>query len=129
MPYFMTQWYVFTPLTQTELLSIQATLQEIGKNHEMNGLILLATEGCNGTVAGPQEAVKFIKEYLITTFPISNFQDWESDVKPFKRFKVDIRQEIVALKKSDTPTPPPPPPGAGGGGGPPPFFRGGGGGG
>ena len=121
MPYFMTQWYVFTPLTQTELLSIQATLQEIGKNHEMNGLILLATEGCNGTVAGPQEAVKFIKEYLITTFPISNFQDWESDVKPFKRFKVDIRQEIVALKKSDTPTPSRSPPRRGGGADPSPF--------
>ena len=121
MPYFMTQWYLFTPLTQTELLSIQATLQEIGKNHEMNGLILLATEGCNGTVAGPQEAVKFIKEYLITTFPISNFQDWESDVKPFKRFKVDIRQEIVALKKSDTPTPSSSPSGRGRGADSSPF--------
>ncbi len=105
MPYFMTQWYVFTPLTQEQLLSIQHTLREIGTQHSMNGLILLAEEGCNGTVAGSEEAIATIKKYLEKQFSISNFQNWQSNVKPFKRFKVDIREEIVALKNGDTPTP------------------------
>ncbi len=99
MQYFMTQWYVFTPLTQEQLLHIQEKLREIGTQYTMNGLILLAEEGCNGTVAGSEEAITAVKEYLATQFTISNFQNWQSDVKPFKRFKVDIREEIVALKK------------------------------
>lgn len=96
----MTQWYVFTPLMQAEILDIQQKLRDIGKKNDMNGLILLAEEGCNGTVAGSQKAVAIMKAYVTQTFNVSNFQDWQSDVKPFKRFKVDIRDEIVALKKN-----------------------------
>ena len=98
MTYFMTQWYIFQDLTDQEILDIQKNLKNIGQAHEMNGLILLATEGCNGTVAGSPEAVETIRAYLTETFPKISFQDWTSEVKPFKRFKVDIRKEIVALK-------------------------------
>lgn len=101
MQYFMTQWYVFTPLSEARLLDVQKKLKEIGTNNDMNGLILLAQEGCNGTVAGSQEAIEIAKKYLVETFHVANFQDWKSSVKPFKRFKVDIRQEIVALKKPE----------------------------
>lgn len=100
MPYFMTQWYIFTPLTQADILRIQQELREIGKRYGMNGLILLAEEGCNGTVAGSREAIQTMKDYVIRTFGSLRFQDWQSDVQPFKRFKVDIREEIVALKKN-----------------------------
>jgi len=94
----MTQWYVFQALSQAEVVHVQKTLKQLGNMHHMNGLILIAEEGCNGTVAGSQDAIAHMKAYLQETFSISNFQDWESDVKPFKRFKVDIRKEIVALK-------------------------------
>lgn len=98
MTYFMTQWYVFHDLTDQEVLDIQKTLREIGAQHGMNGLILLANEGCNGTVAGSAEAIETIRAFLSQTFPAASYQDWTSDIKPFKRFKVDIRNEIVALK-------------------------------
>lgn len=103
MKYSMTQWYVFTPLTSEEILRIQAALRDIGARHQMNGLILLAEEGCNGTVAGSQEAIGKLENYLVETLGASKFQHWDSEVKPFKRFKVDIRKEIVALKKGSPP--------------------------
>lgn len=95
----MTQWYVFHPLSEEQKLDVQKTLKEMGKAHNMNGLILLAQEGCNGTVAGSREALEVIKKYLTEQFGEVFFQDWESDIKPFRRFKVDLRSEIVALKK------------------------------
>lgn len=67
----------------------------------MNGLILIAAEGCNGTVAGSQEAVDTIGTYLVKEFGEIFFQRWISDIKPFRRFKADIRREIVALKKPE----------------------------
>ncbi|OGY35820.1 MAG: hypothetical protein A3E36_03660 [Candidatus Andersenbacteria bacterium RIFCSPHIGHO2_12_FULL_45_11b] len=94
----MTQWYIFHDLTDQEVLDIQKNLREIGAQHDMNGLILLASEGCNGTVAGTAEAIETIRAYLTEQFAAISFQDWTSDVRPFKRFKVDIRKEIVALK-------------------------------
>jgi UPF0176 protein len=98
MTYFMTQWYIFQPLTDQEILDTQKDLLKIGASNHMNGLILLATEGCNGTVAGTPEAIETIRTYLQSKFSGITFQDWTSDVQPFKRFKVDIRNEIVALK-------------------------------
>ena len=99
MKYFMTQWYVFQDLSEDSLLRIRKDLLEIGKTHDMNGLILVAREGCNGTVAGSAEAIETITAYLEQQFGKLPFQHWESEVKPFRRFKVDVRNEIVALKK------------------------------
>ncbi len=99
MAYSMTQWYIFKSLKKAELLKIQNELRELAQQHDMCGLILIAEEGCNGTVAGSKEAIDATKKYLTATFQISNFQNWESDVRPFRRFKVDVRNEIVALKK------------------------------
>src|SRR3989344_2789967 len=103
MVYSMTQWYIFTPLTKAELLKIQNELRELARQHAMCGLILLAEEGCNGTIAGSQEAVSSMEKYLQRNLGVANFQNWESDIRPFRRFKVDIRQEIVALKKKVSP--------------------------
>lgn len=94
----MTQWYIFQDLADQELLDIQKHLKDIGTTHDMNGLILLANEGCNGTVAGTAESIETIRVSLAEIFPTISFQDWTSDIKPFKRFKVDVRKEIVALK-------------------------------
>lgn len=98
MEYSMVQWYVFAPLTEADLLRVQTQLKELGTTHDMNGLILLATEGCNGTVAGSNDAVSAVEAYLTKQFGDIFFQHWASHIKPFRRFKVDIRKEIVALK-------------------------------
>ncbi len=101
MQYFMTQWYVFHDLTKDAQLRTQSELKEIGNSHQMNGLILVAPEGCNGTVAGSQEAINDMEAYLTTEFGEIFFQHWTSTIKPFRRFKVDIRKEIVGLKKPE----------------------------
>jgi UPF0176 protein len=101
MQYSMVQWYVFKDLSLETQLRIQNELKELGKRHTMNGLILVAPEGCNGTVAGSPEAAQEMEGYITKEFGTLPFQHWTSTIKPFRRFKVDIRKEIVALKKPE----------------------------
>ena len=69
----------------------------------IKGTILLADEGINGTVAGPEKSILELLDYLKTD-PLfeSNFKDlghkesW-SDKHPFYRMKVKLKKEIVTL--------------------------------
>ena len=65
----------------------------------IKGILLLASEGINGTIAGKQDDIDFIIRY-IRHIPI--FKDCEvkyshSDVMPFYRMKVRLKKEIVTL--------------------------------
>jgi UPF0176 protein len=75
-------------------------LEELANQHNIRGLIIIGTEGFNATVCakttGSLELFKTeIKNYFQS--PELFFKDSESDVCPFRRFKVKIRPEIVTL--------------------------------
>ncbi len=67
----------------------------------MLGLVVLSEEGINGTVAGSRASVEEFKGYVqqLPGFEKLRFKDSESDVAPFLSLSVDIRSEIVTLKK------------------------------
>ena len=68
--------------------------EEIG----MTGLVLVGTEGLNGTVAAETEEILNIwKQKLESCFGEIVFKDSFSDDQPFKRWFVKIRNEIVSL--------------------------------
>jgi UPF0176 protein len=65
----------------------------------LNGRILVSTEGINGTIAGKE---KEIDEYVLQTQAIAEFQDIEwkvswADEQVFPRLRVVVRDEIVTL--------------------------------
>jgi UPF0176 protein len=70
---------------------------------EIRGLFLLSVEGYNGTMAGgPKEIAAFAA--FVESLPefggiVCKYS--ESDFMPFERLKVDIRREIVTLKRPD----------------------------
>lgn len=67
------------------------------------GLALLAPEGINATVAGaegPIESFKVLIRGVLGNDEI-RFKDSVSQIPPFKRVTVDIRTEIVGLKRPD----------------------------
>jgi|LauGreSuBDMM15SN_2_FD.fasta_scaffold94541_1 UPF0176 protein len=73
----------------------------------IKGTILLADEGINGTVAGPEKSILELLEYLKNNpFFEGNFKDlghkksW-SDKHPFYRMKVKLKKEIVTLGVPD----------------------------
>jgi len=100
--YRVTAFYRFAVLAEESLSLLKLDLTDFAKREGVLGLVLLGKEGINGTVAGPEQGIWNFKAKLrtINGFEELEFKDSESEVRPFRRFKVDIRPEIVTLKKN-----------------------------
>ncbi len=95
-------YYKYVPIDHPKkLVSLQKALC---KDLEIQGRILISTEGINGTVAGSEES---IDAYMLETQKDPHFSDIEwkvswADEQVFPRLRVVVRDEIVTLgvKKS-----------------------------
>ena len=68
--------------------------------HGVKGTLLLAREGINGTIAGPQEGVLAVLAHLRADPRLASLQhkaSW-SEHPPFRRMKVRLKKEIVTLR-------------------------------
>lgn len=75
-------------------------LENLAFKTKTKGLIIIGTEGFNATVSNPNlNQLNEFKRQLCDYFKLPDlfFKDSESSVKPFRRFKVKIRKEIVTL--------------------------------
>jgi UPF0176 protein len=93
--------YQFTPLPDFE--DRQAPLLNAALEHGVLGTILLASEGVNGSIAGPRAGVDAVLAH-IKTFPGCADLDWKesyTDENPFYRMKVRLKKEIVTMGLSD----------------------------
>lgn len=89
--------YRFAPFEQCATL--RAPLAALCRDHGVHGTLLLAPEGINGTIAGPDQGVASVLAHL-RSLPGCG----ELDVKlsyaaemPFRRLKVRIKREIVTM--------------------------------
>ncbi|KAA9130797.1 rhodanese-related sulfurtransferase [Marinihelvus fidelis] len=74
---------------------LQQSCQDLG----LLGTILLAEEGINGTVAGPEKGVRRLLERLREDPRLADLQakfSWAAE-QPFYRMKVRLKKEIVSL--------------------------------
>jgi UPF0176 protein len=99
MSYIVTTFYIFTPLAQERLLALKSELESEAKAKGIVGLMLIAEEGANATLAGEAANLAEYKQFLTGTFGELMFKDSPSDRLPFKRFKVKIKPEIVQLDR------------------------------
>jgi len=77
----------------------RAPLLAVCEQHGVKGLILLAREGINSTIAGPPEGVHAVLAYLRSDPLLADLQHKESwsERAPFYRMKVRLKKEIVTL--------------------------------
>ncbi len=101
MSYTITAFYKFVPFAKEDVESIRKDLIEYGESIDMSGLIIIGTEGLNGTVAGSAEAIVLWKKKIEQLAGEVTFKDSYSDGQPFKRWFVKQRKEIVSLGKPD----------------------------
>jgi UPF0176 protein len=94
-------FYKFVPVAQADLARVQQELKAFGEKRGMRGLVLVATEGINGTVCGTPQAIIEWKEKITAQFGDMNFNDSGADELVFPRWLVKVREEIVALKQED----------------------------
>lgn len=98
MQYTVTTFYKFYDIPAGELKELQQTLLQKGEFFGLIGLILIAPEGINATIAGTPKAIQQYKDFLSSFHPDLNFKDSAASKAPFRRFKVKIKPEIVALQ-------------------------------
>lgn len=99
----VTALYKFTPINSSRLEPLKADILAFCEREDIRGLMLLSIEGVNATMAGPAEGIQKLKDFLQSSTELGQilFKDSESHFQPFKRLKVDIREEIVTLRRPD----------------------------
>ena len=74
-------------------------LRTLCESQGVKGTLLLAREGINGTIAGPEAGVRAVLAWLRGDARLADLQHKESwaDTPPFHRLKVRLKREIVTL--------------------------------
>lgn len=94
-------FYQFRSLTGNEVKTLQKEYQGLGAKLELSGTVLLAEEGCNGTIAGSVESVEAFFRVLQSEFPEIKGQDSHCQAQPFNRWKVPIKKQIVQARDAE----------------------------
>ena len=91
--------YQFVELPDYQAL--RAPLLDTCMSHDVQGTLLLAEEGINGTIAGPREGIDAVRAWLDADGRFDRLEYKESlmdaDGIPFYRMKVKLKKEIVTL--------------------------------
>ncbi len=97
MTYCVAALYHFTRLADYEQL--KSPLQDMCDLLGVKGTLLLAYEGINGTVAGTDEAIGALLDFLRADPRLTGLEHKESrsEDMPFYRMKVRLKQEIVTM--------------------------------
>ena len=96
-PYLTAAFYKFVDLP--DYVERRAPLLALCLQHQVRGLILLAQEGINSTIAGRPDDVHAVLAYLRSDALLVDLSHKESysDKPPFYRMKVRLKREIVTL--------------------------------
>ena len=91
-------FYSFVNIADTAILQPQILLA--AKRKYVNGTVILASEGFNGSLSGKEENLHFIISEIkkLTGANIISTKINYCDEAPFSKMKVKLKQEIVALK-------------------------------
>src|SRR6056300_2044993 len=91
--------YQFVELPDYQAL--RAPLLDACMSHDVQGTLLLAEEGINGTIAGPRKGIDAVRAWLDADGRFDRLEYKESlmdaDGVPFYRMKVKLKKEIVTL--------------------------------
>jgi len=93
----VTALYKFTPLS--DLDDLRSKIYRACIDHKIKGTILLAHEGINGTIAGPESGIQSVLSFFQTLPGLADLDHKESAAKdyPFYRMKVRLKKEIVTI--------------------------------
>ena len=97
-------FYAFTPLDTHTLELLQEELPVLAAQGRVLGSVLLAPEGVNGTISGPEEGVGSLLQRLRCHLDLgeAHFERFQvkysrCDRQAFRRFKARRKKEIVTL--------------------------------
>ena len=97
-------FYAFTPLDDTRREALLETLPVLARDGAVLGSVLVANEGVNGTISGPEPGVHAVLAHLRTSLDLGDDHYARLEVKRswadqpvFRRFKARHKKEIVTI--------------------------------
>ncbi|MDF1646036.1 MAG: rhodanese-like domain-containing protein [Legionellaceae bacterium] len=95
--YTVASCYLFTPLEKLDAL--KSIFLKAMKRHDILGTFILASEGLNAGFAGTPENIQDFYAFLTADprFSQLKFRENYTNIMPFERRKVKLREEIVTL--------------------------------
>jgi UPF0176 protein len=92
-------FYRFAPFAPEELPPLRRRLLACGEAAGLKGSVLLAPEGVNGTVSGPEAGVEALLRELRADPRLAALREKRAAApeQPFHRFKVRLKREIVTM--------------------------------
>ena len=97
-------FYAFTPLDDERRETLLSSLPTLACNGSVLGSVLVAHEGVNGTISGPESAVDAVLDHLRASLVLGNDHYARLEVKRswankpvFRRFKARRKKEIVTI--------------------------------
>ncbi|MGE0024338.1 MAG: rhodanese-related sulfurtransferase [Hyphomicrobium sp.] len=97
----VTAFYKFVAIADAGAL--RDRLLAVAATHAIKGTILIAPEGINATVAGPEDGIRALLAELRRDPRFADLVSKESSaaVMPFGRLKVRLKREIVTLRRPE----------------------------
>jgi UPF0176 protein len=97
MVFTVSAFYKFSRVEDCEAL--RSGLFALGAQHGLCGTILVAPEGINGTIAGPDAGVRALLGHLRADERFAGLVSKESiaETQPFQRWKVKVKPEILTF--------------------------------
>ena len=90
-------FYKFTKIE--DLAALQKTIEACCIENDVRGIVLLASEGINSTIAGPRNGVLAVLEFLRKD-PRFDGLTWKESIakeQPFRKLRVRLKKEIVTM--------------------------------
>jgi UPF0176 protein len=89
--------YRFTPVAEPARL--RDRLETLAAGLGLRGTLIVASEGVNGTVAGPRRGIERLREALADLFGpgLVEWKESAADAEPFRRLRVRLKPEIVTM--------------------------------
>ncbi|MFS2154192.1 rhodanese-related sulfurtransferase [Rhizobium sp. Rhizsp42] len=96
-PFLVAALYHFVSVPHFE--NLRAPLQQLCEDNGVKGTLLLAHEGINGTIAGPDAGIATVLGHLRAMPEFARLEHKESRASkmPFVRMKVKLKKEIVTM--------------------------------
>ena len=94
---FVTTFYQFTKLE--DISKLQESIDACCRKNDVKGIVLLASEGINSTIAGPRKGVLAVLEFLRKD-PRFDGLTWKESIakeQPFRKLRVRLKKEIVTM--------------------------------
>ena len=97
-------FYAFTPLNDKRRETLLTSLPSLAREGDVLGSVLVALEGVNGTISGPEPGVNAVLDHLRASLDLGNDHYARLEVKRswadkpvFRRFKARRKKEIVTI--------------------------------